>query len=186
MTTGTIIRSMGSLTFDAVFEESHSADLEVTEFPVETGGSISDHAFMKPLRLTISAGVSDIPLRTVPNDPYASESGRAARAYELLMLLQKTAEPFSVQTGLKLYTNMVCVSLNCSQDRLTASALHFTATLREVTIVSTQSVTYTPRKAGSTARQAGPKKNMGEQPGNNVTGQASLAKKLKNILTGVS
>lgn len=186
MTTGTIIRSIGSLTFDAVFEESHSADLEVTEFPVETGGSISDHAFMKPLRLTISAGVSNTQLRPVSNDLYSSESGRAARAYELLLTLQKTAEPFSVQTGLKLYTNMVCVSLSCSQDRLTAFALHFTATLREVTIVSTQSITYTPRRAGSTARQAGPKKNLGEQPGNNVTGQASLAKKLKTILTGAS
>lgn len=183
---GTIIRSIGTLTFDAVFEESHSADLEVTEFPVETGGSISDHAFMKPMRLTISAGVSDVTLRPQSNDPYTSQAGRAARAYELLLLLQKTAEPFDVQTGLKLYKNMVCINLQSSQDRLTSGALHFTATLREVVIVSTQSVIYTPRQSGSTARQAGPKKNNGEQPGTVINSNSSLAKKLKNILVGAS
>jgi len=181
---GTIIRSIGTLTFDAVFEESHASSLEVTEFPVETGGSISDHAYMKPTQLTISAGVSDVTLRPQSNDPYASQAGRAARAYELLLVLQKTAEPFDVQTGLKLYKNMVCVNLQSSQDRLTAGALNFTATLREVVIVSTRSVIYAPRAAGTTTRQAGPKKNQGEQPGTVIASNASLAKKLKNVLTG--
>ena len=54
---------MGSFVFDAVFEETHEADLEVTDNPVETGVVVSDHAFMKPLRVKISAGVSDTPLK---------------------------------------------------------------------------------------------------------------------------
>ena len=167
-----VIRSMGSFVFDAVFEETHEADLEVTDNPVETGVVVSDHAFMKPLRVKISAGVSDTPLAAVTDDPFASDAGRSRRAFKLLTELQKRAEPFDLQTGLKLYENMVCTSIRTSQDKDSSGALLFTAELREVIIVYTQVVTYPPRKPGATKRQAGPKKDKGEQQGKEVTNSA--------------
>lgn len=182
-----IIRSMGGLVFDAVFEETHEADLEVTDNPVETGVVVSDHAFMKPLRVKISAGVSDTPLAVVTDDPFASDAGRSRRAFELLTELQKRAEPFDLQTGLKLYENMVCTSIRTSQDKDSSGALLFTAELREVIIVYTQVVTYPPRKPGATKRQAGPKKDKGEQQGKEVTNPAekkSLIKKGADALRG--
>lgn len=171
-----VIRSMGSFVFDAVFEETHEADLEVTDNPVETGVVVSDHAFMKPLRVKISAGVSDTPLAAVTDDPFASDAGRSRRAFELLTELQKRAEPFDLQTGLKLYENMVCTSIRASQDKDSSGALLFTAELREVIIVYTQVVTYPPRKPGATKRQAGPKKDKGEQQGKEVTSEAQKEK----------
>ena len=171
-----VIRSMGSFVFDAVFEETHEADLEVTDNPVETGVVVSDHAFMKPLRVKISAGVSDTPLAAVTDDPFASDAGRSRRAFELLTELQKRAEPFDLQTGLKLYENMVCTSIRTSQDKDSSGALLFTAELREVIIVYTQVVTYPPRKPGATKRQAGPKKDKGEQQGKEVTSEAQKEK----------
>lgn len=184
--TVTIIRSMGGLTFDAVFEETHESELAVTDNPVETGVVVSDHAYMNPLRLTLSAGVTDTPLAVGTNDVFASDAGRSNRAYELLTELQKKAEPFDVQTGLKLYKNMVCTSIRTSQDKDTAGALVFTADLREVIIVYTQVVKYPPRKAGTTKRQAGAKKDKGEQQGTEQTGpkKQSLAAKLKTAITG--
>lgn len=182
-----IIRSMGGLVFDAVFEETHEADLEVTDNPVETGVVVSDHAFMKPLRVKISAGVSDTPLAAVTDDPFASDAGRSRRAFELLTELQKRAEPFDMQTGLKLYENMVCTSIRTSQDKDSSGALLFTAELREVIIVYTQVVTYPPRKPGATKRQAGPKKDKGEQQGKEVTEKPkkqSLSKKLADAIGG--
>lgn len=182
-----IIRSMGGLVFDAVFEETHEADLEVTDNPVETGVVVSDHAFMKPLRVKISAGVSDTPLAAVTDDPFASDAGRSRRAFELLTELQKRAEPFDLQTGLKLYENMVCTSIRTSQDKDLSGALLFTAELREVIIVYTQVVTYPPRKPGATKRQAGPKKDKGEQQGKEVTEKPkkqSLSKKLADAIGG--
>lgn len=205
-----VVRSMGSFVFDAVFEETHEADLEVTDNPVETGVIVSDHAFMKPLRVKISAGVSDTPLkgwgggyqvsqgalvgggggdgkdfwsRNVQNDQFASDSGRARRAFELLTELQKRAEPFDVVTGLKLYKNMVCSSIRASQDKDSSGALLFTAELREVIIVKTMIVAYEVPKPmpGPTARQAGPKKDKGEQQGKEVTNEAKR-KKLKGSL----
>lgn len=182
-----IIRSMGGLVFDAVFDETHEADLEVTDNPVETGVVVSDHAFMKPLRVKISAGVSDTPLAVVTDDPFASDAGRSRRAFELLTELQKRAEPFDLQTGLKLYENMVCTSIRTSQDKDSSGALLFTAELREVIIVYTQVVTYPPRKPGATKRQAGPKKDKGEQQGKEVTEKPkkqSLSKKLADAIGG--
>lgn len=182
-----IIRSMGGLVFDAVFQEDHESELEVTDNPVETGVVVSDHAYMKPLRFTLSAGVSDTPLRTTADDPFASDAGRSKRAFELLTELQAKAEPFDVQTGLKLYKNMVCTSVRTSQDKDTSGALVFTAEIREVIIVYTQVVKYPPRKAGTTKRQASAKKDKGEQQGAEVADKPkkqSLAAKLKTAITG--
>jgi hypothetical protein len=182
-----IIRSMGGLVFDAVFEETHEAELEVTDNPVETGVVVSDHAFMKPLKVTLSAGVTDTPLAVATNDPFASDAGRSKRAYELLTELQKRAEPFDLQTGLKLYQNMICTSVRTSQDKDSDGALLFTATIREVIVVYTQVVQYPPRKAGATKRQAGAKKDKGEQQGTEVTDKPkkqSLAAKLKTAIGG--
>lgn len=182
-----IIRSMGGLVFDAVFEETHESELEVTDNPVETGVVVSDHAYMKPVRITLAAGVSDTPLAAAANDPFASDAGRSRRAFELLTDLQKKAEPFDLQTGLRLYKNMVCTAIRTSQDKDSSGALLFTADLREVLVVYTQVVKYPPRKAGATKRQASPIKHKGEQQGKEVTAPAnkSLLKKLKAAVGGV-
>lgn len=183
-----IIRSMGGLVFDAVFEETHQSDLEVTDNPVETGVVVSDHAYMNPLSVTLSAGVSDVVLNQInTTDVFASDASRSKKAFELLTELQKKAEPFDLQTGLKLYKNMICKSIRTSQDKDTANVLVFEATLREVLIVYTQAVKYPPRKAGGTKRQAGAKKDKGEQQGKEVTDQkqkASLLSKVKKAVTG--
>ena len=183
-----IVRTMGGLVFDAVFEESHESDLEVTDNPVETGVVVSDHAYMKPLKVTLSAGVSDTPLNPVAKDKFAGVSrgeaqtihellpdafiydSRPKQAFKLLQELQKKAEPFSLQTGLKLYSNMVCTSIRTSQDKDSVNVLVFQAELREVLIVNTKNATYTPKpKPGPTARQTKPKNDRGEQQGKEVT-----------------
>lgn len=194
MADGAIIRRMGALVFDAVFEETHDSELSVTDNPVETGVVISDHAFMLPLGLNINAGVSDSPLHETFNDPYSGNK-RSVKAYELLTALQRSAEPFDVQTGLKLYRNMVCQKITTLQDKESAGALIFSAQLREVIIVKTEQVKYKSRtvksdanaatgnsssgntvtdkqatpRAGATARQASPAVVRGEVKGNTVT-----------------
>lgn len=184
-----IIRSIGGLVFDAVLEEQHESSLEVTENPVETGVVVADHAYMKPERVTISAGVSDVSLRARVRDPYGNGVSRHREAFRLLQELQRSAEPFDVQTGLKLYRNMVCTNLRVQQNKDSASALMFQAELREVIITFTQSVIYPPRLTGATQQQAGKTKEKGEQQGKQVgTSQPakrqSIAKSLKKAAGG--
>ena len=47
-------RRIGEFMFDLVTAESHVSRLNVTENPIETGASISDHAFLAPKEVTIT------------------------------------------------------------------------------------------------------------------------------------
>lgn len=181
-----VLRYMGGLVFDAVFEEQHNSDLQVTDNPVETGVVVSDHAFMLPLRCTIIAGVTDTPLRTPSDDAFVNGVSRSKEAFRLLQELQKAAEPFDVQTGLRLYQNMVCLSVRATGDKASENSVSFTAELREIQIVTTETVTYPPRKAGATRQQASKTKAKGEQQGTEKTPakDKSIAKSLKDLVKG--
>ena len=181
-----IPRGFGGLVFDAVFEEDHTLELEVTDNPVETGVSITDHAYMKPYKVRITAGVTNTPL-AVKNDGYGDGEGRTVAAFKALETLMRTREPFDVQTGLKLYENMLCVSVNTTQDVASANVMVFTAELREIIIVQTQAVTYPPRSSGKAANQAGKKKTQGEKQAKEETAttkKQSLAKRLSGAFGG--
>lgn len=156
-----IIRNVGGLVFDATFQEKHEIGAEVTENPVETGVNVADHMFMKPIRVTISAGVSDTPLDSNANDQFGGSSSRSQAAYNLLTQLQASFEPFAVQTGLQLYKNMVVKNITCIQDKDTSSAFIFEAELQQVILVSTQIVTMPSLATGPTQRQAGTPTNRG-------------------------
>jgi len=175
------------------------SELEVTDSPVEAGSPISDHAFMLPVRVTISAGVSDTPLKELQNDSFTaitpaqieklreiSPNGfiydsRSRQAWQKLIALQQSAEPFVIVTGLKLYRNMVVKKLSVSQDKDSSNSLIFTAECREVIIASTEIAKYPERKLGPTARQAGPVRDKGEQQGTEVK-PGSLSAKLLDFI----
>lgn len=163
-------RNIAGYTFDAVLTEEHTSELEVTDSPVETGESISDHAYMKPKKLRIVGGVSDAvlnPVQTIMNNLFGSGKSRSITAYEVLLELQESREPFNVQTGMKLYENMVITSLRVSQDKDTAKVGIFECDLREVIIVDTKTVTYSPSK--TKAKQAQPTQKTGERQAKEVT-----------------
>lgn len=187
-----IFRSIGDLVFDATFVEDHNSDLEVTDNPIETGALVSDHAFMKPLRLSITAGVSEVLLPS-GNPDFGNNTERPTTAYELLSELQKEREPFDVQTGLRVYENMMCINFSASQNKDSSGIFYFTAQLREVLIVNTETTTYPPRKAGATHQQASKVKNRGEQQGktdaktgNSGTQNGAASKQARSALHAVT
>lgn len=158
-------RSVAGFVFDATFEEVHTSELEVTDSPIESGSSVTDHAFLKPYKLRITAGVTNTPFNVQLGDPFGEGDTRIKNAFRLLRELQARREPFSVNTGLTPYDNMVVVSLTTPQDKSSANAIVFTAELREVNIVYTQIVDYPARKPGKATSQASKKKDKGEQQG---------------------
>ena len=99
----------------------------------------------------------------------------------MILKLQATFEPFGVQTGLKLYKNMELMSLSADQDAPTASGLLFRAELKQITIASTQTVMYPPRKLGKPAKQGANKVNNGQQAATNPD-----APKRKSVLLSIT
>lgn len=74
--------------------------------------------------------------------PFADSSqtlDRAGRAYESLLAIQRMGQPIDVQTGIRLYKNMVLTSISTTQD--TPAAADFVLNLEEIFIVESQVVT---------------------------------------------
>lgn len=167
-----------SISFDAVEAEDHAHETEVTENPVEVGVAMSDHAYDKPSRLTVTAVVSNIPPAGKENDAFAANGdARALVAYARLRQLQKAHEPFSVQTGLDLFPSMMITSLKAKVDKDHGQVLYFVADMREVVWVTTEVVLF-PIKA---KKKAAAKKKDDGQKGSEEPDDA-LKKKVKKSL----
>ncbi|WP_257000774.1 phage baseplate protein, partial [Xylella fastidiosa] len=67
-------RHIGTVTLDAVLEETHHAELRITENPVESGAMIGDHAVLMPQTVTIAGIVVDYQPQRSPA-PAAEEHG---------------------------------------------------------------------------------------------------------------
>ncbi|WP_406858487.1 phage baseplate protein [Alsobacter sp. KACC 23698] len=115
-------RSIGGVFVDVVISEEHTSEMEIAEHPVEQGAKISDHAWRTPRKLRLESVV---------------DSSRAVASFNALLALQATAEPFSIVTGLTVYSNMLIKSLVATRDKEKARVLFFTADLQEVIIVNT-------------------------------------------------
>lgn len=118
-----VSRSIGGVFIDVVISEEHESEMEIADHPVEQGTKISDHAWLLPYTVTLECVV---------------DGARAVAAYQQLLAVQKTAEPFTLITGLKVCQNMMIKKLNPIRDKEHPRVLKFTAELREVQIVSTQ------------------------------------------------
>ena len=120
-------RTIGPIPVDVVVREQHESDITITTNPVEFGAAVSDHAYVEPKKLMLDAVM-------------ASRAGPAAvgAAYQSLLRLQELREPFDVITGLTLYRDMLIERITVNRDSRMATVLYFTAELREVIIVDTE------------------------------------------------
>lgn len=113
-------RAIGPVPIDCVITERHSSELSITEIPIEDGARITDHAFILPKKVTLDIA-----------------NANAAAAYNALVRFQESRVPFTVVTGLFVYTNMLIKALHADRDRQFSSILRCTCDLQEILIVST-------------------------------------------------
>ncbi len=152
-----------TLELDAAITEQHSADAEVTQFPVEAGPSVSDHVRVLPERLRIEGVVSNTPLPSAPGvgaaryRDYAREVGEAQRggqfgsvenpfsqraetAYFRLKAIHGAGVPITVSTALQDYPDMILKSLDVPRAGDLGDAVHFSAEFWKVVQVQTETV----------------------------------------------
>ena len=146
--------AQGNYLFDAYFNINHESTLSITEHPVQTGGNISDHAFMQPNQLSFEVGMSDV-MKDVSNSNYLSFSSDATRsinAYKILRQLQSNRIPINVYTKLWNYTNMLIETISVPDTNETAYSLKANVTLKEILVatVTTVKISQRPQKSEST------------------------------------
>jgi hypothetical protein len=137
-----LIRSRGSggisdIYPDVIIEETYDDKLQITAHPVETGGTISDHAYLRPKSLDMRIA-------------WADNNGDSRAKYESLLRLQASREAFFVSTGKRNYENMMISSITVANDQRTRHAVFASVRMDEVIIVNA-------RTGGGSGNQADPK-----------------------------
>ncbi|MBR1559417.1 MAG: hypothetical protein IJ646_04165 [Clostridia bacterium] len=118
----------GKFYFDAVFSTEHSANVTVTEHPVQVGAPISDHAYQEPDEVTMEIGMSDAMVGV--------SSDHSVNAFSTLRQIMVKREPVKLVTRLKTYSNMVLTSISAPDDQSTMYGLRATVMFRSVNIVT--------------------------------------------------
>ena len=113
---------------DGFISEEHAVRISKTSYPVETGGSLVDHAVVQPRTLKLVGWVSDL---LAPEGRRGTPS-RGSDAWLQLTRLVETREPFLAVTLLDVYPSMLITSLKAPVDRTTGRALRFEMELEEV------------------------------------------------------
>lgn len=124
-------------------EEQHTDTMIITEHPVESGATVSDHAFAKPVEVTIKLGwKEDLPL--------------IQALYTQILDLKNARTLFDIQTGKRLYQDMLIANISVMTDQKSANVLLATVTCKQIILVNTQ-IIYPPenqRNPSSTAQAA--------------------------------
>jgi len=137
-----------SISFDAFINESHNLTAEITQIPLETGAYVSDHLIFKPLVLSITAVVSNTPLRyfggvdnifrgiQLVKDLFDGSSDyRRTFAQEAWMNLLETfsaAGEMTITTANAVYPNMVLIGLDTTTDANSSEILEVNMTFQQI------------------------------------------------------
>lgn len=149
-----------TIVLDVTISESHDGETEVTDHPVETGFDVNDHARPKPDMLTLEGVVSVTPLNrkrrlaveesgiidftsTKLAEPLGDDPGYVQQAYQTLRQLRETGKIITVFTGLRIYDDMIMTRLSIPRDGKTGDALRFSASFKQIKIVSSKVTTTT-------------------------------------------
>ena len=169
--------SIGTIELDAVTTETHGAEVEITDFPIETGSSITDHVRRKPLTLSMTVVLSDI----TDSGPVP---GRSVDLCNQLYLMQSDAKVLSVYTPAKTYDSMLIQSIGVPRDNKSGCGLTLNVALKQVSLVQNRQT----KKVNSRTARAQPKAKAGKT--NPVSGPAPTQGQARSVsvlsgLTGV-
>lgn len=166
---------IGDFILDVVLNESHKMASDVTEYPIEGGGTLSDNIRPKPLEISVEGIVTNHPLpsnliaqqqvaKPLFSQPDTVSGGsttpavikhlRSDEAYEYLRKLWLSRDVFTIRTSLGVYTNMTVQSIDTTRDSGTGDALRFTAQFKQLEILTNERTTRKPGYGGK--RRRGP------------------------------
>lgn len=160
---------------DARLRERHSMPSRVTQFPVEGGGTISDHIYNEPEKLSVEGFVSDTPVVSIfsllSSGPLPSlfqqpNLSLAGAALDQLEGLRAARTPMTVVTGLRRYTDMAIENIDVPREAATGKALQFTIDFVRIRTVSVETTTIPREKIqpGKPQDQAAGATDTGKQP----------------------
>jgi hypothetical protein len=141
-TSATRLEDESGLSLDAAQIINPTFDSEVTDYPVESEADHVDNVRPRPVVLQLEGIVSDTPIgesAVPPVDEFGTR--RSVEALAFLLETRKNRALVTVRTPELDYRNMAIESLQVRQDPDTGDALFFTATFKQVRIVTNERAT---------------------------------------------
>lgn len=133
------VRNINGITADAVIEEHHSDESEITDHPVEVGSTIADHMYKLPSELTLTyVWAMSSPQNTTRDISFLQT------LYQKFLTLKDTATLMQVFTGKRTYQNMAVRAIDTRTDSHSENILELRISLREILLATTQTVPLTP------------------------------------------
>lgn len=147
------------LLIDVTLSEEHTFESDITDYPVESGGTISDNIRPKPITVTIEGLVTNTPLdpmRTQRGDEdQAAKSAQTAFAY--LMGVYTKRDTVTLRTSLGTFKKMGLASLTVPRSKEIGDALRFNARFQQIMVV-------TNARVRTATRNTGGKRKLGTKP----------------------
>lgn len=197
-----------NFSIDAAPNVNHSMISNITQNPIEDGSSITDHVNLEPRKVTINGLISETPLsisKAITNTAitavagqilpeflqgsivslFQNSSDRVQDGYKVLKELWENKNPFSIQTNLELYENMIIQSLSIPET--VERGLRFTMTLQQIKVVTTEFVRVPREKVSdivehtATSKQEEGKKTTQSIDGETNKKASSILKKIQGL-----
>ena len=128
-------RAIGTIIPDVAIEESIETAVVSTDHPVEQGASITDHAFVAPVRVTMRVGWSSSALAATVDPGYINA------VYGEMLAIQAARQPISIVTAKRSFDTMLVEELETHTDGDTENALLLVCRFKQVILVQTQVTT---------------------------------------------
>ncbi len=140
-------RLIGSIAVQVIISEETTDVLTITRQPVQTGASITDHAYKEPTQLSMRILQQDNDLVSGILSTF-SGNGLAA-IYQEFLDLQDKRQPFNVITPKRVYKNMLIASLRMNTDKQTENILSLECGLQQINLVTIGVATISPLNQGN-------------------------------------
>jgi hypothetical protein len=150
-------RYLGPITALMTIRESGTDVLQITTHPVASGANITDHSFMDPAKLELTMMTTN-----AQNQPWGEDY--CQQVYTQLLNLQKSRLTFKIQTGKRLYDNMLMSSITLTNDETSEHALMLQISCQEIIRVPTSITPISPAVQSDPVNQQAPQKTAPVQP----------------------
>lgn len=150
-----------SLKIDIVKTVEYQFEQEVASHPVETGFEIQDNVVNKPMKITMTVGVSSAPVTWF----VANGKGKHkfANAFDALMAIRDAKQPVTITRPDRIFSDMLMTSCKLSKSQESLSVMMVEVSFVKIVKVDTETVEIpkeyvakaAKEKAGLTAKSGG-------------------------------
>lgn len=147
--------SVNGIEFDALISQTDTLEATVPEYTVEDGFVVSDAIILNPEKLDMTLYITDTPVTWYSR--HGSGQDRVESIVKQLQELYYTAEPTTVVTSAKSYTNMAIESLSISKSVEIGYAREVSISFKKIRVTSAKTTTIPDSygKSGTTQASAG-------------------------------